>query len=195
MGIEESKMKFLKQALYLAEADDLSELPPITMKDIQSNISKGAKDIEQNWANALELVHKAYSVSKVQRPKPGMAAGWKQYEENITYAVQQLAKARGMKSDWRMSASSLREAINTMESGASKYNVHLQIPNTDPINATVEASDISMIIDMVKDNVKKDPEASVYEMRVEDDEDEEGAKITFWLHGIRDNAFVKITPA
>ena len=82
-------MKLLKQALLLAE-EDLSELPEDTLKDIQSNITKGAKDTTQKWANALELVHKAYSVSKVQRPSPAMKGGWKQYEENIQFAVLKL---------------------------------------------------------------------------------------------------------
>ena len=60
-------MKLLRQALLLNE-EDLSELPPVTISDIQSNIRKGAQDLQQKWSYALELIHKAYSVSQVDRP-------------------------------------------------------------------------------------------------------------------------------
>lgn len=105
-------MKFL-QELYSSQLnekpEDLSALPEDVMKEIQKNIRDGADDKEQDWANALELVHKAYDVAGVDRPMPNMEAAWEQYEENIQYAVKQLSKSRGVKADWRMSASNLGE--------------------------------------------------------------------------------------
>lgn len=105
-----------------AEKTDMSELPPELIKDLEKNIRKGASDLKQKWSNALELVHKAYDVGyqdesidadgkkvklskPIQRPTPQMAGGWKQYEELIKYAVEQLSKSRGLKADWRASSS------------------------------------------------------------------------------------------
>lgn len=93
-------------------ADMTDALPHDIMKEIQKNIRGGAQDLNLKWANALELVHKAYKVSNVQRPLPEMKNAWKQYEENLQFAVQQLAKFRGMKADWRMSSSVFIEAVN-----------------------------------------------------------------------------------
>ena len=67
-------------------------------------------DLNQNWSNALELVHKAYEVEGVSRPDPSMKDAWEQYESMLQYAVQQLSTNRGMKGDWRMSSAMFREA-------------------------------------------------------------------------------------
>ena len=48
---------------------------------------------EFNWANALDLVHRAYHVAEVDRPLPAMKTAWKQYQELITFAVEQLQQA------------------------------------------------------------------------------------------------------
>lgn len=92
--------------------DDKSGLPNNIVLAIRRNIRRGAEDTNQNWANALELVHKAYDVAAVVRPDPSMLSAWKQYEQALVYAVKQLAKNRGMSSDWRMSASTLESAVN-----------------------------------------------------------------------------------
>lgn len=180
-------MKLLKQALQLNEKDQ-TQLPEMTMKDIQSNIRKGAQDTTQNWANALELVHKAYSVSQVQRPKPGMTGGWKQYEQNIAYAVDQLAKARGLDANWRMSSAALHEAITARE-----FNVILDIPGNDVIEAKVNAPDTETVVDMVVKHLKKDEVLSGGH-EVQTKATDNGVELSFWLHGIRDNAVVTITP-
>lgn len=82
--------------------DDLSALPEETIKELKKNIKDGAKDLDQQWANALELVHKAYEVADVQRPDITMRDAWRQYESLIRYAVNELANARGMDGEWRM---------------------------------------------------------------------------------------------
>ena len=89
----------------LNEKTDLSELPEGELNKIKSNITKGAKDEEQRWASALELVHTAYETAQVQRPDVTMESAWKQYEEMIQHACKELAKARGMDGDWRSSSS------------------------------------------------------------------------------------------
>lgn len=105
-------MDLLKNLLKtnLNEGDDLDALPPDVMSEVQKNIRDGAKDIEQKWANALELVHKAYEVAGIERPTPDLRNAWKQYEENLTYAVKQLAKYRGMEGDWRTTSMVFTEA-------------------------------------------------------------------------------------
>lgn len=107
---EKVDMNLLKNLLSVKEGSDLSKLPNDVITAIKSNIRKGAEDLQQKWANALELVQKAYEVEGVQRPDPTMDAAWKQYEENLQYAVQQLAKNRGMDADWRMSSAMFHEA-------------------------------------------------------------------------------------
>lgn len=94
-------MKFLRSLL---EKDDLSKLPHETINEIEKLIRGGAKDKDQDWANALELVHKAYEVAQVQRPTPDMNDAWEQYEELLSYAVKELAKHRGLDGKWRMSS-------------------------------------------------------------------------------------------
>ena len=79
----------------------LDELTPDVIKQLQKKITEGAKDTSQKWANALELVQKAYSVVGVQRPTPDMRTAWDQYEDMIAFAVKQLAKFRGVDADWR----------------------------------------------------------------------------------------------
>lgn len=106
-----TQMRFLR-TLIIEKSEDLSKLPKDVMTAIKSNIRKGAEDLQQKWANALELVHKAYEIEGVQRPTPDMDSAWKQYEENLQYAVQQLAEARGMDDDWRMSSSMFHEALH-----------------------------------------------------------------------------------
>ena len=91
-----------------------NKLSDYQMDVIQKNIRTGAKPDKdtgqfQNWANALHLVHKAYEVAQIQRPTPDMKELWKQYEENIKYAVEELAKTRGIDGEWRMSAHELRD--------------------------------------------------------------------------------------
>lgn len=106
----------LLRSLLIEKSDDLSRLPHDVMTAIKSNIRKGAEDLSQKWANALELVQKAYEIEGVQRPDPTMEAAWKQYEENIAYAVQQLAKNRGMDGDWRMSSAMFHESLKPKQS-------------------------------------------------------------------------------
>lgn len=114
------KLEELKVELLEANSSDLSELQPKIIDDLEKNIRVGAKDLTKKWLNALELVHYAYDTGyegttldpegkkqkvqhPIQRPTPQMKGGWEQYETLIKYAVEQLAKNRGIKGDWRSS--------------------------------------------------------------------------------------------
>ena len=109
-------MRLIKELLeeQTEDATKNSEKPNVLtqhdMDHLQKLIKDGTKpDKEtgqyQQWANALHLVHKAYEVAGIQRPTPDMPDLWKQYEENIQFAVTQLSKAHGINGDWRMSSS------------------------------------------------------------------------------------------
>lgn len=71
---------------------DGSELPPQVQEAIKREITSLAKDTDQQWNNALELVHQAYEHCDAERPTPAMRDAWREYEDFITLAVQQLAK-------------------------------------------------------------------------------------------------------
>lgn len=85
----------------IVEGKDMSALPSTVIKDIEKKIREGAKDTSQKWKNALELVQKAYEVLNIERPTPASPAAWSQYEDMISFAVNELAKARGVNGDWR----------------------------------------------------------------------------------------------
>jgi hypothetical protein len=83
---------------------DGSALPPVTIKEIQANIRKGAKDLDQNWKDAVHLTRKAYDVAGHDIPSMGDQDAWEQYTHLITVAVRELHKARGSSgqfSKWR----------------------------------------------------------------------------------------------
>lgn len=115
-------------------------LPEIVVGELKSNIRKGAKDIEQNWKNALELVHKAYEVSSVRRPTPDTPQPWKQYEQLIQFAVRQLANTRGMSGEWRMS-----QAVT--ESALTEARIFVSVPGS--VDMEVEAKNIDEVVDSI----------------------------------------------
>jgi hypothetical protein len=166
----------------VGEGKDMTELPHDAMSEIQSNIRDGAKDTEQSWANALHLVQKAYEVAGVQRPDPGMAAAWKQYEENIEYAVQQLAKYRGMDGDWRMSSHVFHEAMAKqmtfrVSSEGSKNKETYQ----------VQAKSMDDIINSINDR-----NTDLYDIEVKKADDGLSATLLFSKFGIKKNYRMKI---
>ena len=175
-------MKLLTDLLSIAEGKDLTELPHDVVSEIQKNIRDGAKDVDQTWANALHLVQKAYEVAGTQRPDPGMAAAWKQYEENIQYAVQQLAKYRGMDSDWRMSAAIFHEAMAkqltfrvSSEGKKSKETYQVQAKSLDDIVNSIN-----------------DRNTDMYDIEVKKSGDGLSAVLLFSKFGIKKNYRLKI---
>jgi hypothetical protein len=102
--------------------DMIDAVPEDLMKEIKKNIRDGASNPKLKWGNALELVHKAYKVANVQRPFPNMKNAWKQYEENLQYAVSELANNRGMDADWRMSSSVFKESLDSKRFRVSIIN-------------------------------------------------------------------------
>lgn len=133
-------MKLLRSLL---ETDDLSKLPQDTISELEKLIREGAKDKEQKWANALELVHKAYEVAQIQRPTPDMKDAWQQYEDLLKFAVKELTKHRGIDGDWRMSAHIFHEAAPAVE--PTKYEITSTLDDL-PVVGTVTADNIDEVI-------------------------------------------------
>lgn len=179
-------MKFIQSLQpYLIEGNDMSGLPDGTLKEIQSNIRKGAEDKQQSWANALALVHKAYEVTGVERPDPSMKEAWKQYEEMIQYAVEQLAHYRGLEADWRMSSAMFHEA----EFAKKTYRAEVSGPNVPDTHFVVTANNRQEVVRAIKEQFKDN-----YEIKSENTDDG-GVKITFWRMGIRTNNIINVKPA
>ena len=81
--------------------DKITTLPDAIIGELKKLISKGAKDLAQQWQDAAELVNTAYHVGRVRRPVPDQRGAWKQYEELLKYGVNQLWKTRGNQGSWR----------------------------------------------------------------------------------------------
>lgn len=80
-------------------------LTPLEMDEIQKNIRRGAKDIDQNWASAIELTKKAYDTAGQTIPNsPSESEAWDCLLTNIEHAVNMLSKYRGTEDQtWRIS--------------------------------------------------------------------------------------------
>ena len=74
---------------------DGTALPPVIIKEIQHNIRKGAKDLEQAWRDAVHLCRKAYDVAGHDIPPIADKDAWEQYTHLIAVSVRELHKARG----------------------------------------------------------------------------------------------------
>lgn len=154
-------MRFLNEihkTMLEKKGNDLTMLPSDIMSELQYKIRKGSQDIKQKWANALELVHKAYDVVGIQRPTPEMVEAWKQYELNIQYAIQRLAKDRGMDGDWRMSSSMFHETYKPKQ----KYKITIDV--ADPQIVFVEATSVEEVIQEVSSNLSSDLELKVTQL-------------------------------
>lgn len=158
------------------DAKQLTLLPNDVVTALKKRVREGAEDQEQKWANALELVHKAYEVEGVVRPDPAMGDAWKQYEEMLTYAVAQLAKNRGMDGDWRMASSMFREALQPKQ----KFQVNIG----DEAFIT-EAFDLNEVITLLSEGVNDE-----YDPIIKTTED--GCKMTFRRFKVRNNTAVTI---
>lgn len=176
-------VSFLQDLYMISEGDDRDALPEDVMQEIQKNVRNGAKDVDQLWSNALELVHKAYEVAGIQRPTPDMKSGWKQYEENLQYAVGQLSKFRGVKGDWRMSSAVFHETLQRM----MKFNVTITSPQFST-SYVAEAKSLTEMIEYIKKHDQENFEVEVNE------KNEGGVHLRFFRYGIRIKYRVDIDP-
>ena len=179
-------MTLLSDLIILNDAEDLDSISSDMMKDIQKNIRDGAKDQEQMWANALELIHKAYEAAGVERPSPDLKNAWKQYEENLQLAVTMLAKERGMDGDWRMSSAVFREA---MEFRSHKFRI-TELGDKFGKGHTTTAKSLDDVIASIKN---KGNGAFDVDVKMSSDGDNPRmATLSFSKFGIRKNYKVRI---
>lgn len=170
-------MSSLLKLLLTEKSEDMTRLPQDVFNSVRSNVRKGAADLQQKWANALELVHKAYEVEGVQRPTPDMKSAWEQYEQLLVYAVEQLAKQRGMDGDWRMSSAIFREAMETRRK--YKVSVH-QTGGTDTYY--LEARSLDDVIEAMKDSLPDDYDTHINRFT---EDGKNGCNITFSKWGMK----------
>lgn len=177
---EEDQPKRVTLIEYLiAESDDLSLLPDSVIGEIKKNIRTGAKDLEQKWKNALELVHKAYHVANIRRPTPDQKGAWKQYEELIKFGVRQLSACRGLDGEWRMSNVMIREQANVDRSQEiSKRRFFVEVPGESA--KEVAANDMGELIDGLINNFRRHSA----KVRVEE-RNKNGAILSVWKNDVQ----------
>jgi hypothetical protein len=176
----------------LCELDDFASpnfgsnaIPPATMDALQKSIRDGVKPDKdtgqyQNWANALHLVHKAYEVNGIQRPTPNMADAWKQYEENIQFAVKQLSKTFGMEGNWRMSSSVFHEALEMAKDKGFEVEI-TEGESTTAYNVSADGAE-----DVIT-SLKETAHADGYKVKILEEDDTR--TITFWRNNVKKKGF------
>ena len=98
--LNENKKEDEHRAVFV-ETDPDSPFPNDTISALKREINTGAKDLETEWENALELVDHSFSKLKVPKPNPQQKARWDQYNVLIADSVKQLYDARGLEGSWR----------------------------------------------------------------------------------------------
>lgn len=171
---KEDKLSFV--GYLIQEEADLSGLPEAVFKEIKSLIRKGANDLEQHWRDALELVHRAYHVSRVRRPTPDQKSAWKQYEDLIKYGVQQLRATRGADGQWRITSTYIPESFEE-ENPIGKRRFFVEIPGSEP--REVEAEDMDDIVDKITNKLR----SQGAKLRVES-RDKYTVVATVWVDGV-----------
>lgn len=85
------------------ETDPMHEapFPNDTISALKREINKGAKDLEKDWSDAIEVVNYAFDTLDVPRPLAHQKQRWEQYNDLIAAAVRNLYDARGFKGDWK----------------------------------------------------------------------------------------------
>lgn len=121
---ENDLMHYLDRVLVEKEKIDDTRLPASVVGEIASLIKKGAKDLQQAWKNAFELVHTAYHVANVRRPIPSEKGAWAQYEELLGVGVKALADTRGITANWRSSKPAFAESVTNDLDRALNEAVH-----------------------------------------------------------------------
>lgn len=167
----------------LKESDEMTMLPDRVVAEIKKNISAGAKDLEQNWKNALELVHKAYQVSNVGRPTPDQKGAWKQYEDMIQHGVRQLSSNRGLAGAWRSSQALVSEA-GPVDKGidASGGRFFVEVPGQSAVE--VEGANLDEIIEAIQNKILRSRDVTGTRIRVEE-RTKTHAILTVWVHGVK----------
>jgi hypothetical protein len=100
MGLEENKKKDEHRPVF-KETNPDAPFPNDTMSALKREINKGARDLDTDWKDALDLLDHTFRELKVPKPRPQQKARWEQYNSLIGETVKQLYNARGLEGKWR----------------------------------------------------------------------------------------------
>lgn len=100
IGLTENKKEDEHRKVF-KETDPELPFPNDTISALKREINTGAKDLETDWENAIELVDHAFRKLEVPKPTLSQRARWDQYQTLIADAVKQLYDARGLGGSWR----------------------------------------------------------------------------------------------
>lgn len=185
IATKESKDSPLEQLTFIghliAEQSDISTLPDSVVREIKGNISKGSKDLEQQWKNALELVYKAYQVSGVRRPTPNEKGAWKQFEELLRFGVQQLAATRGRDGKWRTTDTYVREAQEQPQH-IGKRRFFVEVPGEAA--QEVDGANLDEIIEAITNKIRTDRSVTGTKVRIEE-RTKKHAVLTIWVNDVK----------
>ena len=85
------------------ETNPQDPFPNDTLSAIRKQINKNSKDLEIEWKNAMELVNTSFEELDVPKPQAFLKQRWEQYQQLISYAVENLYDSRGLNGAWRTS--------------------------------------------------------------------------------------------
>jgi hypothetical protein len=138
--------------------EKLTVLPQAVIGELKKLINKGAKDLEQNWSDAAELVNVAYHVAQIRRPIPSQKGAWAQYTDLLRHGVHQLWKERGNSGGWRVGASKMDEGyVPTIsplyEDITSGSRFFVKIPGA--IDVEIDGKDLSGVIKELSNKIRR----------------------------------------
>ena len=186
MTKESEKFTFIDHLI--AENSDVTALPDAVVREIRTNIRKGASDLEQKWKHALELVYKAYQVADVRRPTPNEKGAWRQFEELLRDGVKALASARGLSGEWRTTEVLVREAV-TSPQHIGKRRFFVEVPGESA--QEVDGASLDDIIDAITNKIRTDRSVTGTKVRIEE-RTKKHAVLVIWVNDIkRDRIVIK----
>lgn len=177
IATKESQSNKLTFKTFLLESATMTELPKQIVSELQKNIRDGAKDLTQNWANALELVNRAYAVARVSIPTPDKSGAWKQYTDLMSYAVAQLSSTRGRDGTWRLTPPLMKESLDD-EGIDNRKRYFVTIPGEE--SCEIDGDDMDSIIDKLTNTLRRRGCLVRVELR-----DKEHAELGVWVNGIK----------
>lgn len=135
----------------------LTELPKAVIDEMKKLIVKGAKDINQQWEDAKELVDTAYHVARIRRPIPDQKKAWGQYTELLKFGVNQLWNTRGKGGDWRSADVLYREGhtpmIEPLTEGVGGKRFFVMISNV--MDVEIDSNSMTDVIKELTNKIRR----------------------------------------
>jgi len=90
-----------KNEIQFKDLEPRKPLPELIYKKIKRKVRDGAKDYDQEWKNAMDLVDWSFEELNINKPLASDPR-WSQYLDLIREAVKELHKARGDNFRWKL---------------------------------------------------------------------------------------------